>query len=184
MRHARFILSSLGLFLGFTILAVSLSAGNSQVLSSSSEVSTNKEFYLGQTILPDHVAYPVLMAVDRAKLEMASDSERVYTEIEYARRRFEYAQALLDKGDVPLALTTLTKAEKYLIQAAHTAFELPNGDNQRLYALKSLYYYDQKLEEVKPAFTDADRAQIDQLQQEIQALQLQLDSQLPAELTQ
>lgn len=184
MRHARFILSSVGLFFGFAILVVSLSAGNSQVLSSSPGVSTNKEFYFGETILPDHVAYPALMAVDRIKLELDSDSERVYTEIEYARRRFEYAQELLNKDNVPLALTTLTKAEKYLIRAAHTALKLPNGQNQQRYALKSLRYYDQKLEDIKPSFTDADRAQIDQLQQEIQASLLQLDSQLPAEMTQ
>lgn len=178
MRHARFILSTVGLLFGFSVLAVSLSAGNSTVLSSTDSPATNKQFYFNQTILPDHVAYPVLMAVDRVKLELNTDQERVYTEIEYAHRRFEYAQALLDKDNQEVALTTITKAEKYLMQAAHHALELEDSRHQQQYAYKTLVYYDQRLEDLKPFFTDSDRAVIDQLQQEIKALKLQLESKL------
>lgn len=178
MRHARFILSTVGLLFGFSVLAVSLTAGNSTVLSSTSDPSTKKEFYVNQTILPDHVAYPVLMAVDRAKLEMDSDSERVYTQIEYAHRRFEYAQALLEKENSSTALSTITKAEKYLIQAAHGALALENGVHQQQYVYRTLVYYDQRLEEFQPFFTDSERSVIDQLQQEIKVLKNQLESQL------
>lgn len=176
MRHARFILSSAGLIFGFLVLGVSLSAGNTKVLSSSSPESSRKQLYVNQVILPDHVAYPVLMAVDRVKLELDSPQERVYSEVEYANRRFEYAQALIDKGDLSLAVTTITKAEKYLIQAAQHALQLEDSRSQRVYVLKTLVYYDSRLEELKPAFTNQDRAIIDQLQQELKALIIQLGS--------
>lgn len=178
MRHARFFLSTLGLLVGFSILAVSLSAGNSTVLSSGPSSSTNKQFYVNQTMLPDHVAYPVLMAVDRVKLELSSDQERVYTQIEYAHRRFEYANALIEKDNTSLALTTLTKAEKYLIQAAHEALDLEDGRHQQQYAFRTLVYYDQQLENLKSNFSDSDRAVIDQLQQEIKTLKHQLESKI------
>lgn len=177
MRHARFVLSSIGLLFGFSILAVSLSAGNSTVLSSTPSETSKKQFYVNQTVLPDHVAYPVLMAVDRVKLELNNDQERVYTQIDYAHRRFDYAQALMEKNNLSLALTTITKAEKYLIQAAHDALRLgEDGRHQQQYVYKTLVYYDARLEELKPIFPDGDRDIIDQLQQEIKALKLQLES--------
>lgn len=176
MRHARFLLSTVGLLFGFSVLAVSLSAGNSIALSSAPSETSKKQFYVNQTILPDHVAYPVLMAVDRVKLELDTDQERIYTQVEYAHRRFEYAHALMEKENFSLALTTITKAEKYLIQAAHDALRLENGHPQQQYVVKNLAFYDQRLEEIKHFFTDSDRVVIDELQLEIQALKHQLES--------
>lgn len=177
MQHVRLITSTVGLLLGCAILGVSLSAGNTMVQSAGTTFETSKkQFYINEALLPDHVAYPALMVVDRMKLEMDTPEERVYTQIEYARRRFEYAQALLEKGNTGLALTTVTKAEKYLINAAHDALKLEQGDAQRRFVYRTLVYYDADLQKLKPQFPDADRPMIEQLQRELMALQLQLET--------
>jgi hypothetical protein len=177
MKHMRLLASSFGLVLGCAILGISLSAGNTMVQSAGTPYETSKkQFYVDDAVLPDHVAYPVLMAIDRAKLEMDSPEERVYTQVAYAQRRFEYAQALIDKNNKGLALSTITKAEKYLINAAHEALALEHGDNQLRFVSKSLLYYHDYLESVKQSFPDSDRTVIDHLQQEIGTLQLQLQA--------
>lgn len=176
MQHMRLLISSIGLLLGCAILGISLSAGNTMVQSAGDSFETSKkQVYVDETILPDHLAYPVLMVLDRAKLEMDSPEERVYTQVEYARRRFEATEGLLEKGNTSLALTTITKGEKYLINAAHGAIDLEHGDAQRRFVFKTLEYYDRDLERIKQLFPDADRPTIDHLQEEMDALLVQLD---------
>lgn len=175
MKHMRLLLSSMGLLLGCAILGISLSAGNTMAQSAGDTYeSSKKQFYVNEAFLPDHIGYPVLMAVDRLKLEMDTPQERVYTQVEYAQRRFVYAEELVEKDNLPLALTTVTKAEKYLINAAHEALELEDGENQRRYVEKTLIYYQTYLEDFKTQLPDADRTIVDHLQQEMSALQLQL----------
>jgi len=177
MQHLRLVTSSAGLLLGCAILGVSLSAGNTMVQSAGTSFETSKkQFYLNEAVLPDHVVYPVLMAVDRVKLEMETPEERVYKQVEYAQRRFESTQGLLEKDMTALALTTVTKGEKYLINAAHGALELENGDAQRRFVYRTLVYYNSDLEKLKGQFPDADRPLIDQLQREMLSLQHQLEA--------
>jgi len=174
MKHTRFLFSSLGVLMGCSILAISLTAGNVVQSSTGNFEATHKQFYLSHTLLPNHVAYPALMAIDRIKLEAVEPSERVYMQVEYARRRFEYAQELVNQNELALALTTTTKAEKYLINAAHQALKLENGRNQQLFVYHTLVYYNAELEALKHSFPDSDRTIIDHLQQEMLVLQEQL----------
>ncbi len=77
----------------------------------------NRKFYVQKEILPDHSLYPLLMAIDRFRLEMADRERRIYLSVAYAKRRLFYATRLIEKGEMALALTTLTKSQKYLNQA-------------------------------------------------------------------
>lgn len=181
MRVARFILSSVALLAGGGILFVSLAAGNSQVFSSTGDTpSSNKQFYISQNILPDHVAYPALMAVDRVKLETAGSSERIYLQIDYAQHRFDAAKTLLeqDPDKAPLALTTLTKSQKYLLNAGLEASQPEVSHSVKTYVLKSLTYYEKAITEMRPAFNDSEREVLDQLLNEIRMLRDQLQIQM------
>jgi len=80
-----------------------------------------RRFYVQKEILPDHSLYPALMAADRFRLAMADRERRLYLQTAYANRRLFYAHRLLEKGQLELSLTTLTKAEKYLNQALREA---------------------------------------------------------------
>lgn len=162
-----------------TILGISLFAGNAQVWSTNGAYDTSrKQFYWSEEILPDHVAYPVLRIVDRAKLEIAEPVDRVYLQLEYAQHRYDAAQSLIEKGNTTLALTTLTKSQKYLLQAGQAALQ---GEPQltetvRLFTLRTIEYYDSAIDEQKNSFGDADRAVLDNLQAELRSVIAQLKS--------
>ena len=76
-----------------------------------------KKFYFGERILPDHVLYPAVMLVDRGLLVVASGESEIFLRIRLAQDRMIRAQKLLEKGEESLALSTLTKSQKYLILA-------------------------------------------------------------------
>lgn len=73
--------------------------------------------YFDRKILPDHLFYPVLAAIDRMELEISNDEEKIVLKMEYAGKRLESAKALMDEGKVELGYVTLGKAHQYLLQA-------------------------------------------------------------------
>ncbi|MBP7768857.1 hypothetical protein KA082_03425 [Candidatus Woesebacteria bacterium] len=106
------------------ILFASLLTANKQSLGDTSRV-LGRRIYVGRTILPDNVLYPFVMVMDRLRLETAADDQKIFLKLEYAQRRFEYAVALADRHNQSLALTTLTKSQKYLFSAATQILEDP-----------------------------------------------------------
>jgi len=179
MRYARFILSSLGLLLGGAILFVSMAAGNNKVLSSSGDYheTSRKQFYLGQ-ILPDHVAYPLLMAVDRIKLDTAAPQDRIYLELDYAQHRFTAANALLDEQKTDLALTTFTKAQKYLLEACVEAQEDNIPQPIKLDTIRAVDFYDQSIDDIRSGFDPEQQSVLDHQTQELKVLRGQLETQI------
>ncbi len=116
---AVFFQSSL-LLLGILVVAISLISANNQTFPG--DTSSRKYLYFSTEILPDHLFYPVLMIVDRAALTSAkSPSERIRIQVNYAYRRLNSAKALAAKQKTGMALSTLTKSQKYLNQAAQEA---------------------------------------------------------------
>jgi len=69
-------------------------------------------------ILPDHFLYPLKMIRDRIWLFFTVDPLRkIDVLLLFADKRIGAAKALTEEGKVDLALTTATKAEKYLERA-------------------------------------------------------------------
>jgi predicted nucleic acid-binding protein len=161
----RLLLSSLALLFAFSILGISLFSTPRAILANG-ETATKSKLYFNQEILPDHVLYPALMAVDRLQLETATDSERVYVEIDYANNRLAAAKALLEKNDPALAVTTITKAEKYLQHAANEVKKQQAPPNTRQHLLDAIQYHAMEIKELESQFTDAQRAVVDQLVEE------------------
>jgi len=181
MRTLRFTLSSGALLLASFILFISLSASNSRMVTTHSTFeSSHRQFYISQTILPDHVAYPILMAFDKAKLETAAQDKQLYLEVEYAQRRFEYAQDLLKRDNQNLALTTITKALKYSLQAGIAALDTDVSAQDKQFVLRHLQAFIQTVPQLKPAFTDADYSVVEHHLQELQVIQNQLSIQVIA----
>ncbi|KKQ09100.1 MAG: hypothetical protein US20_C0009G0001, partial [Candidatus Pacebacteria bacterium GW2011_GWF1_36_5] len=98
------------------ILLISLQSANKARMTNEGRLVSGK-FYIAKEILPDHSLYPILMVVDRLRLELAGPERRVYLLSSYANRRLFYSKKLLEKNDQVLALTTLSKAIKYINQA-------------------------------------------------------------------
>lgn len=103
--------------LAVAIMAVSLASASRAESKDTSPISTRR-LYFNQEILPDHLLYPVAMVGDRARLVVATDvDERAQLQVLYAERRLDSAHKLIEKGESDLAITTLTKAQKYMLQA-------------------------------------------------------------------
>lgn len=69
-------------------------------------------------ILPDHFLYPLKMIRDRVLVFLTTDSlKRGQLFLLYADKRLAAGKSLFEKGKSSLAITTITKAEKYLEKA-------------------------------------------------------------------
>jgi hypothetical protein len=181
MYKSRVVLSTLALFFGFGVLALSLTTATAAESSTGSVQASSRQLYWDSTILPDHVAYPVLMTIDKVRLEAGSPSERVFTQIEYGHRRLEYAQELLDKKKIDLAVTTASKGYKYLLQAGEEALQhdMPHSVTSR--ALKALEYQSQFLSKFKAQVPDQDRPPLDILLKEGEVMMKRLQTAQPQE---
>ena len=170
LKHTRLLLSLCALGFGGLVLAVSLTSVPTAFSATGTNEASKRQLYWDTTVLPDHIAYPVLMAVDRAKLETSSELDQIYLQVEYGNRRIEYTQELLEKDNTPLALSTLTKALKYLNSAGQDTLTLQAPENTTHYVLKTLQYHQDTVESMKRSFPDADRVVLDQLKNDNQII--------------
>lgn len=167
-----FILS--GLVSAVFILGLSLT---SSVMSAHSSTGImGRAFYVNDKILPDHITYPVLMIIDRARLETATPLERMYLMTEYANRRLVYASELHNKAQYDLAVTTLTKAQKYLLYAGGLVLSEHNTDKHRFHVAKTIEYHLKYIDQIFHAddLGDEHRAVIDKLNEELKVVHEQL----------
>lgn len=116
MKNLPFFLAILFVLSAFFILFVSLQSANKQQLNPPFSFKRST-FYVEKEILPDHSFYPIFMVYDRFRLELAEGNQQLYLENAYAIRRIYYARRLIEKGEMLLALSTLSKALKYQNQA-------------------------------------------------------------------
>ncbi len=108
---------------GSTILYTSIFSVNRSITSQVLKPLSAQHWYLSGPILPDHPMYVGLMARDRVVLSLTPAPEQPLRKLEYARKRYDSAVALLDKGEADLALSTLSKSQHYVLQAAQQARE-------------------------------------------------------------
>ncbi len=113
------------LLFGTFILLVSLLSANRNAAGDTSRLLAQK-VYFNQTILPDNIFYPLLMVGDRAKLLTADGEAKILLRIEFSARRYGYAVQLIEKEQPVLALTTLTKSQKYLFIAGNEVLANPD----------------------------------------------------------
>ncbi|MEA2056623.1 MAG: DUF5667 domain-containing protein [Patescibacteria group bacterium] len=171
------IFSTVGLMIGLLIIAVSLMSANRIVSYSGTRVSCRK-FYLSQEILPDHLFYPIIAGFDRVILWLAGNEEKIYLRTDYGQIRYKYAQGLLEKNKKDLALTTLTKSQKYFNIAAHEAINLSDSIELKKYVSSSLKENIKLTQEMVFEFTDDKRIIIDDLNNQNQLLVETLSEQL------
>lgn len=171
----RVILSCFSLFFGAFIVWLSLSA-SVKTSPSDTASATQKLLYFNREVMPDHVFYPVLMAMDKSRLEAAHPVEKIYLQVEYANRRFYYVQELLEHGKTELAHSTLTKAEKYVLQAGLDAQAEGTPQEAKDFVVKALTIHSRETARIKSSFSDAERAVLDQILFEEQQLIEQLQA--------
>lgn len=115
-KRLRLLFSSTALIFGALVLLVSLVSA-SQAVSYEGLFATQKKLYFNESLLPDHVLYPLVAAADRVVLVASSHKQKIKLHLTYSQIRMDYARALLDKDEQEMAVAALTKSQKYLNQA-------------------------------------------------------------------
>lgn len=125
--------------------------------------------------LPDHPLYPFKMLSDRIILLVTPKEQQIERKIEYANIRLSYASRLLATGRRSLALSTATKAEKYLLSASQE-FLMQNprtssesGDR----IVRAISFHKTTLLSMKDSFTDEQKAVVDNLIEQLDILFVQ-----------
>lgn len=163
--------SALLILFGSSILYTSIFSVNRTITRQVVEPLSAQQWYISGPILPDHPMYLGLMAKDRVVLYLTSASEQPQRKLQYARQRYDSAVALLEKGEVALAISTLSKSQHYVLDAAQQAREQgwysqsPNLLAQQVD--ESLYKLTQLLEENPQLRTDHLQALIASCQTEL-----------------
>ncbi len=132
------------------------------VASRGEKSSADRLLYFDKAMLPDHVLYPLYMAADRVRLDVAPQDQRVVLEIEYANNRLLAGEELLDLKKEALAVSTFTKAEKYLDDAVQDFRKQHGPDSTKKLLIKAMSYHSKRLKVLTGQMTDPDRAVVDQ----------------------
>lgn len=174
MNRIKWIIYILAGLAGGVILLVSLVSSAGEFLPVEKIAATQHSFYFSHTILPDHIAYPLLMMADKVQLKLTPYPDKIWLQVEYGWRRLDYTRKLLKKGKPQLALTTFTKSQKYFIAAIQKSLDSESNPEIKKNLLKhaTLYISDAKV--VGSQFNGADKAVVDQLLNESAALRFRL----------
>lgn len=116
MKKVNYLFILFAVFFASLIIFVSLQSANKNQTATKNKLMAGK-FYVAKEILPDHSLYPLLMVVDRLRLELADSEKRIDLLVSNANRRLFYSKKLLEKNSQDVAFTTLSKAIKYINQA-------------------------------------------------------------------
>lgn len=152
------------------VLFISLQSANKSYTATDS--FKEKKFYIHKEILPDHILYPWLMFYDRFRLELADQEEKNTLYVAYAKRRIFYAKRLLEKGETSLALTTYSKAIKYLNQALinnqkllgrHNSLQSRYDQQEAFLAIESSNEAIESINQERDKFADSDLVILDNL---------------------
>jgi len=175
----RWLLILLAVLFTGSILGVSLMSSVPSAYSFSQQFKNNdKQFYLDEDILPDHVLYPALMVADKVKMKLANDTEQVYLATTYANLRLRAAQELLAKNNPPLALATYSKSQKYLLRAAGAALATTDNPELRQHVLQTMLFHHQESKKVREEFDEEGKQAVVQLDNECQVFVKELSGSL------
>ncbi|MBU0576801.1 hypothetical protein KJ654_04065 [Patescibacteria group bacterium] len=178
MKKPQIWLSIFALIVGVLMVMISINTSMPAAYPSSGFQASHRQFYLNNTILPDHILYPVLMTVDKFQLETTPFPERLWLQAEYGWRRLDYARQLIDKNKIDLALTAFTKSQKYLLNATQETLDAQTTNEIRLKMLKHLTAYLWEAKIIADNFDTAQKAVVDRLISECESIKLRLGQSL------
>lgn len=156
------------------ILIVSLFSAAS-LSSGKSNNASRLTWYWQRPILPDHLIYPFFMLADKIALTTTKDSSaRVHMQVNYGHRRLQAAVLLIAKKNPGLALTALTKAQKYLNQAAIEALNPGTASTDKKLVILAIENQKDEIKKLKMSFAELDLGVTDQLARDAEILEEKL----------
>ena len=130
-----------------------------------------RHLYFGREILPDHVFYPVMAAVDRFELLAATPEEQFRLRQQLAIKRLLAAEQLYLQGQNELAFATLGKAHQYLLQANQDWEHLSHPEKMYLDLVRLNNKFINKYSHLHRYMSDSQWASVTQMAQAIKYVQ-------------
>jgi hypothetical protein len=149
------------LFLGVVFFGLSLlSVASATKLQMHNQ---NRVIYFDRTVMPDHLFYPFVVAVDRLELELSGAEEKIVLRMDYAQKRLEAAKVLFSENKGELAFTTLMKAHHYLLQANENVLALKDKSRYLTFLVKLNENFVLEYENLRKYMDDSQRATLDRI---------------------
>lgn len=126
-----------------------------------------RRIYFDRKILPDHLFYPVLMILDKIKLDAADKETQTLLKIDYAEKRLVAAKTLFVQGKNDLAFVTAGKAHQYLLQANREAVAGEEGKKYTGLIKEMNQNFAFEYENLKQYLTDGQKVTIDDWGQQL-----------------
>lgn len=137
--------------------------------------SSDRRFYFSTQLRPDHVLYPLVSGVSRARLRWLSPTEQVKERLQLIEGRGADIDYLMARQDQALVMATLMRNQVELGEAANQVMAL--GDSTLAFELLSdLKQFEAKLSSVSTQVSPAYHSTIAQLQVENQANQASIST--------
>jgi hypothetical protein len=162
-----------GLF-AFAVLGISLMSASVGSFALRESPASSRKIRFSSEIVPGHILYPLTVIRDKVSLVLMNTAQQCQERLELAKERLNQAKHLLELDDRQLALETMVKGQRYITEASEQCQQnnLPLQYRENIRA--TIQLYQQTLQSMKPDYSDTDRAKIDQLLLQNDALLLQL----------
>lgn len=165
--------------LGVVILLLSLMTANSLTTTNDKLPIEGWKFYLGREILPDNILYPLLMVKDRLQHDQAEPIDQVTLKLEYAEKRYQTSQELVARDQFPLAISTLTKSQKYMISAGYQILSLEQINQDQLQSIRdALDHSIYRIDAFSANYPGQDLGALNQLREDSRVLLSKIDEHL------
>jgi hypothetical protein len=167
------LIAVLALTFATVVLAVSLmSASVSNSLRD--PTSSSRVIRFSSRIVPGHILYPLTVLRDKFTLSLMTTADQCLEMLDIAKERLSQAEQLIELKDTQTALETIIKGQRYIADAADQCQRHQLTPQYRQSILLTIDLYQEQLREMKQYYLDNDRAVIDQLMSENEALSRQL----------
>lgn len=162
-----------GLF-AFGVLGVSLMSASVGSFALRESPASTRKIRFSSEIVPGHILYPLTVIRDKVSLVLMNTAQQCQERLELAKERLSQAQHLLELEDRQVALETMVKGQRYITEASEQCQQNNLPPQYRESIRSTIQLYQQTLLNMKLDYSDTDRALIDKLLSENDALLLQL----------
>lgn len=168
------ILMAFLLVFAFGILGISLmSASLNHTPLSDTPFSSRKINFTLQAV-PGSILFPLKVVRDKATLMLMNTADQCLQRLQLANERLSQASHLIEQGDTQLALETIVKGQRYISEATDQCQQNQLSIQYKESIRDTIHKYQKSLQEMKQFYPDTDRAVLDRLISENNALLLHL----------
>lgn len=138
------------------------------------EQASKRQLYISKQILPDNTLYPLFRIPEQVRLRLLSPEHATLFQVELGQERLADAKALMEKGNEPLALATMQKAQMYLLEAGTTALHMPLSPHDEATVTAALSEHLSEVEQLQTQIQSQDATQVGELKVQTESLLSQL----------